>query len=334
MEERNITIDDIARKAKVSKSTVSRVLNKSTPVNREKRLAVEAAMKSLNYKPNIFARSLAGGKTFTLGVITQNIGSPFYDLVTQGVTNGVSRSEYSPVFVDAQWDSELERSAIRTLIDRQVDGLIIVGGSLDGVTLEQLRGNIPMVIVARNLKGWEQRCIAIDNVFAACTATEYLITSGHQEIAFIMGMKDHPDAVDRYHGYKKALANANIKCTEELFVGGDFSSRSGVVAMETLLLRGVSFSAVFAANDEMAFGARLALYRRGIRVPEDISIIGFDDQPVSAYVTPPLTTVAQPAREMGAAAAEMLIGILENQEFEMPHLEGKLVIRESVARIR
>ncbi len=334
MTQKNITIEDIAKKAKVSKSTVSRVLNNTTPVNEKKRTAVLKAMKKLNFKPNVFARSLAGGQSMTLGVITQYIGSPFYDSVTQGVIMGLTGTDYFPIFFDSQWKKELEEAAITTLIERQVDGLIMVGGDLEAETMDALRNDVPMVVVARKAAGWEQHSVTIDNVAAAKTATEYLINAGHRNIAHIMGRHQHPDAIDRYLGYQQALKEANLDVQPELFVEGDFSSQSGVLAMETLLMRGTSFSAVFSGNDEMAFGARLALYRRGIRVPDDMSIVGFDDQPASAFMTPPLTTVAQPAHEMGIAASKMLLNIISGNPVENTELPATLVVRESVARVR
>ncbi|MEM7456009.1 MAG: substrate-binding domain-containing protein [Planctomycetota bacterium] len=270
----------------------------------------------------------------TIGVLTQNIGSPFYDKVTQGVIQGLSDTDYSPIFADGRWDPEIETSAIKTLIDRNVDGLIMVGGNLPGSDLDSLRDSKPMVIVARRLPGWDNKCISVDNVAAAKDATEYLINSGHRKIAHIMGIPEHQDARDRYMGYQAALRDSGIALDEDLVVKGNFSSQSGVLAIESLLMKGVSFTGVFAGNDEMAFGARLAMYRRGIRVPEDVSIVGYDDQPNSAFMTPPLTTVAQPAEPMGEAAAQALLAFMRNQEFVPPRLDTELIVRESVHRIR
>jgi len=332
MNRKPITIQDIADTAKVSKSTVSRVLNNTTPVEDGKRQAVLKAMKKLKFKPNVFARTLAGGASMTIGVVTQNIGSPLYDSITQGIIKRLATTDYSPIFVDGQWQPELERGAIHTLIDRRVDGVIMVGGNLSAEELEEFDQRVPMILIARNLAGWEGRSISIDNEEAAFIATKFLIDSGHHRIAHIRGIKDHQDAIDRLSGYRKALADAGIEWDDQLMVEGDFSSRSGVLAIEALLMRGVPFSAVFCGNDEMAMGARLALYRRGIRVPEDVSLVGFDDQPSSAYMTPPLTTVAQPASEMGTKAAEILIKKLNEQPFTTQQLPVNLVIRESVAR--
>lgn len=334
MNRKNVTIQDIANTSKVSKSTVSRVLNNTTPVDAKKRSAVLNAMKKLNFKPNVFARTLAGGKSMTLGVVTQNIGSPFYDSVTMGIIKGLAGTKYSPIIADGQWNQELEIAAINTLIDRQIDGIIMVGGDLDSKALDEVRNGIPMVLVARKLDDWEGRCIWIDNVEAAKKATQYLIDLGHRNIAHIAGIQNHQDAIDRLLGYQQAVREAKVNTSEDLVVQGDFSGPSGVLAIETLLMRGVSFSAVFAANDEMASGVRLALHRHGIRVPEDVSIIGFDGQTHSAFMTPPLTTMSQPAIQMGQAASTMLINLIDNQSIEIPDLTADMVVRESVHRLR
>jgi len=329
-----VTIQDIAEKAQVSKSTVSRVLNNTTPVNEKKKAAVLKAMQQLDYRPNVFARGLAGGQSMTIGVVTQNIGSPFYDSVTQGLVSAFSGTGYFPLVVDGQWKPDIEVAAIRTLLERQVDGLILVGGKLTGAILQELARDVPCVIVAQKLPGWEDRCVTIDNIDGGFRATQFLIELGHTEIAHLTGIADHDDAKDRLEGYKRALKHFGIPLKQKLIVEGNFSSQSGVLAIGSLLTRGVQFSAIFAANDEMALGARLALYRRGIRVPEDISIIGFDDQPASAYMTPPLTTVAQPALEMGCSAAKMMLRLLCGQPLETPNLPVQIVVRESVVQRR
>jgi LacI family transcriptional regulator len=307
-------------------------MNQTTPVDEKKKAAVLRAIAQLKYKPNAFARGLAGGQSMTIGIVTQNIGSPFYDSVTQGIISGFSGSDYSPIFADGQWQPEIDAAAIKTLLNRQVDGLIIIGGNLSAAELKGVIGEKPLVLVAQTVTGLEDLCISIDNVEAAQQATQYLIDMGHREIAHITGISDQRDAIDRLEGYKISLAKKGIPLNQSLIVEGNFSSQSGVLAVESLLTRGMSFSAIFAANDEMATGARLALYRRGIRVPDDVSLIGFDNQPAAAYMTPPLTTIAQPAREMGAAAAEIMLHQLRREPFLRPTFPVKVVVRESVIR--
>ncbi len=329
-----ITIQQIADHADVSISTVSRVLSGNAKVGAKKHEAVLEAVKALNYRPNVFARGLASGQSMTVGVITQHISSPFYDAITQGILEGFENSPYSPIIVDGQWKPEVEERMLRTLQDRQVDGMIIVGGGLSYDLLKEVNEETPIVIVARELTEFKDRCIYIDNFQAAYEATQYLIRMGHREIAHVSGKADHADSKLRLDGYKQALSDAGIPVRDELVVQGNFLPQSGLLAVETLLTRGQSFSAIFCANDQMAMGVRLALYRRGIRVPADISLIGFDDQPSSAFMTPPLTTVKPSATELGKSAAYYISNILKNVDQPLPEQSYELVIRESVAHLR
>ena len=326
-----VTISDIAQRAGVSISTVSRVLRDSTPVTESKRQAVLAAVAELNYQPNVFARGLASGESMAIGVLTQNFGSPFYDAILQGVVQGLEGTRYFPVFADGQWQKEIEREAILALMQRQIDGLIVIGGFLGKDQLEQFAERIPITVVARRLPDYEENCLYIDNVKAAYMATQHLIELGHRRIAHITGRADHPDAAERQRGYTKALEDAGIEPLPELIVEGNFRRQSGVLAVDMLLTRGTAFSAIFAANDQMAFGTRLALYRRGIRVPEDLSLVGFDDEPAAAFMIPPLTTVRQPAVELGLEAAKVTLAHLKGQSISPGPLEPKLMVRESTA---
>ena len=325
------TISDIARMANVSISTVSRVLRGTAPVTESKRQAVLAAVAELNYQPNVFARGLASGESMAIGVLTQNFGSPFYDAILQGVVYGLRGTHYFPIFADGQWHPESEKEAIRALMQRQIDGLIVLGGFLAGDDLQQYSGRIPVVVVARQLPGYEENCLYIDNVEAACKATQHLIDLGHRRIAHVSGRADHPDAVRRKRGYLRALEIAGIEPHEDLIVEGDFRRQSGVLAVNMLLSRGVSFSAIFAANDQMAYGVRLGLYRRGIRVPEDLSLVGFDDEPAAAYMIPPLTTIRQPAGKLGQEAAKVILARIKGQSVSPEILSAELIMRESTA---
>ncbi len=326
---KNVTISDIAKVANVSKSTVSRVLNNTTPVNEEKRSAVLAAMKEMNFEPNIFARGLASGQSYTVGVVTQNLGSPFYDSIAQGVIAGLAKTSYSPIFADGQFKPDVGEAVVRTLIGKMVDGLIIIGRCPAPGVLEDLNQTIPMLLVGTQVEEWQNRCMFVDNEHAAWEATQHLIELGHTKIAHITGIVSHEDSILRLKGYRKALEEANIEVDEDLIFEGNFDGESGVRGVEKLLEQGKPFTAIFASNDTTAFGARLALYRNGIRVPEDVSLVGFDDQKEAAFFTPPLTTVQQPGEEIGVAAAETMLNLINSQECSTKKLKAKLVIRES-----
>ena len=248
---KKITIQDIARTANVSKSTVSRVLNGNTPVNEGKRKAVLDAIAKLDFQPNMFARGLAGGRSMTIGVVTQNIGSSFYDRITMGITSHLSDTEYTPIIVDGKWQSNLEEKAIQTLLGRQVDGMILVGGSASPEFLVAIQQQKPVIFCAREIEQLSNFCIRVDNEDGAYQITKHLIDAGHRDIAHVTGIKSHQDSQNRLAGYQKALADGGLEYNEELVVEGTFNAQSGVLAMESLLMRGANFTAVFAGNDEM-----------------------------------------------------------------------------------
>lgn len=334
MRKSGTTIQDIANHANVSKATVSRVLNDSSAVNKDKREAVLSAVEELGFRPNVFAQTLAGGKSMTIGVVTQKIGSPFYDAIAQGVIEGLAGTGYSPIFVDGQWEQSTESEVVRTLLGRHVDGLVLIGGDIPVEKLNELRDRLPTIVTGRRLVGWDSHCIHCDNVEAGYQAVKHLIDQGHRSIALIRGLKDHPDSINRFEGYVKALEEAGIDFEPDLIYQGDFSPQSGVLGVNSLVAGSTSFTAIVAANDTVAFGARLALHRNGLRVPEDVSIVGFDDQAEAAFMTPPLTTMRQPAVEMGVAASSAVVSLIEGKPYELPALKIELQRRESVARLR
>ena len=328
----NITIQDIAAKANVSISTVSRVLNGTAPVAEAKKNAVMAAVDELEYQPNIFAQGLARGHSMTIGVLTQNVSGPVFDAMLRGVLQGLQGSDYSPIFADGRWQAAKEQQAIQLLLSRRIAGLIVLGGSSPESYLQQIGQEVPLIVVARRLSTMPNQCLMIDDFRGAYRATQYLLEMGHRSIAHIAGIPSHEDAQARYHGYQQALIDAGITPDPNLVIEGTFQEQSGGMAVEMLLSRSRTFSAIFAANDQMAYGARLALFRRGLRVPDDVSLVGFDDQHASAYMIPPLTTVRIPASQMGEAAANAILQQLTGQSHTLPTLSAELIIRESVAR--
>ncbi len=331
---RTRTLNDVAKIAQVSPSTVSRILNGTAVVSPEKRKQVETAIATLGYRPNVMAQALAKGRSMTVGVVTQAISSPFYAETLAGIEQGFADSVYHPMFISGHWRQDKELEAIEILTARRVDSLIILGGNLDDQYLLQLSQQIPLVAVGRFIQGLENQCIHIDQIQGAAAGVQHLIDLGHHRIAHIAGPASHRDSTGRLHGYQQVLAANDIPFDPNLVVSGNFQEHSGLLAMEQLLTRDTSITAVFSANDQMASGARLALYRRGIRVPEDISIIGFDDLFGSSYSTPPLTTVRQPGQEMGNAAAQMVLSLLEHRKLPSLIFTPHLVVRESTTRLR
>lgn len=252
-----VTIDDIARRAKVSKATVSRVLNNSAAVTESKRTAVLQAMGQMDFQPSILARGLAGGRSMTIGILTQNFGTSAYDAIIRGIIRGLDATGYSPIFVDGKFDKKTESQVIQTLLGRKVDGLILVGGDLPVEQLRDLHSQIPTVVVARQVSDSVGPCIFVDNRQIGYIATKHLIDSGHRRIGHVHGIETHEDAIHRFQGYCQALAEAGLPVDPDLVFPGNFYGQSGVLAVESWLMRGIPFTAVFAANDLCAMGVRL-----------------------------------------------------------------------------
>ncbi|BDP43369.1 LacI family transcriptional regulator (plasmid) [Deinococcus aetherius] len=332
--ESSVTLAQVARAAGVSASTVSRILNGTANVSVEKREAVERTLAQLNYQPNVLARGLAGGRTMNVGVLTQDISSPFYGEALRGVEQGLAGSGYVPVFMSGHWHEKEETEAIDLLLARRVDAMLILGGVTPDAGLREVAGRVPLVAIGRSLPDLGRQCLRVDNRHGAFLATRHLIELGHRSIAHIAGIPSHRDAQDRLEGYREALADAGIGFDPDLVLAGDFLEHSGFLATTRLVEGRGFFTAIFAANDQMAYGARLALHRKGLRVPEDISLVGFDDLAGSAYTCPPLTTVRQPVHEMGRAAARCVLRMLAGQPPALPPLQVQLVLRESTARRR
>jgi LacI family transcriptional regulator len=322
------TILDVARAAGVSMSTVSRVLNDTAHVEPDKRTAVLAAIQDLKYQPDLAAQGLARGTSMTVGVLTQDIASPFYGGILSGVEQGLRESNFSPIFVSGHWQLEDELVALGVLLRRRLDGVIIVGGQIPDDRLRHVAQQTPLVAVGRSIVGLEDHCVQVENYQGSYEATRHLIDLGHLHIAHIMGIPSHPDAIDRLKGFRQALCDAGLEVTPDLIVEGHFNEHGGRLAVETLLMRRVLFTAIVAANDQMAYGARLGLFEHHLRVPEDISLVGFDDQTFSPYSIPPLTTIRQPTVEMGAVAARAILRMIDGHP---PQLE-KSVLTELIPR--
>jgi LacI family transcriptional regulator len=318
-----VTLLEVARVAGVSASTVSRILNGTARVAPGKREAVEQAIAKLNFKPNLFARSLKTGITMTVGVLTQSIESQYYSRALKGIEVGLQESGHSPIIVSGHWQADIDLASLKVLISRRVDGLIILTGCIDDASVLDVARNQPVVITERALQGPNVCSIKLDQRRGGYLATQHLLSLGHRRIAHIAGVQHRPDADERYQGYLKAHQEAGLTVDPALLVQGDFTDKGGRRAMEQLLASGTPFTAVFCCNDESAMGARLALFERGIRVPQDISLVGFDDLPISSYMTPPLTTVRQPIFEVGLYAAHKLLNMMgyPADEITVPPLE-------------
>lgn len=328
------TLIDVARQAGVSPSTVSRILNGTAKVSDDKRLAVLAAISAMNFAPNQMAQGLKKGRSMTVGIVVQDISSPFFDETLRGVDDALKGTGYASVIVSGHWNAEEEAERIRLLLARKVDGIILLSGRISDEVVLQFATQRPIVATGRLLDSPGAIGFKLDNEAGAYMAVRHLIELGHRRIAFVSGPPLHMDASERLAGYQRALREADIAADPKLIVEGDFHEASGLLAVNHLFETQQHFTAVFAANDLSAYGVRLSLYRKGIRVPDDISLVGFDDLPGSSYTTPPLTTIRQPLYDIGRIATQSLLGLINGGAAPraVPPLE--LVVRETTRRVR
>ena len=329
-----VTLHQVAEAAGVSAATVSRILNGTATVSKTKREAVEKAIAELGFRPNPIAQGLARGRSMSIGVLTEAITNPFFMEALKGIEDVLQAGGYAPLFASCDWFAPDEDERLQMLVRRRVDGIILIGGNSPSEHLVNLATHTPLVVFGRDLSRHGISSLIFDNEDGAYHATQHLIAMGHRHIAHITGPADHTDSQARLAGYQRALAEAKLSFDPQLVVAGDFHEPSGLAAAYQLFSRTDKFTAIFAANDQMAYGARLHCYRNHIRVPEDISLIGFDDIPGSLYTTPPLTSVKQPMYEVGQACAQAMMTILQHQSPALSTLKLHLVARDSCAAPR
>jgi LacI family transcriptional regulator len=328
------TLRMVAREAGVSASTVSRIINGTVNVSNGLKYAVEAAIAKFDFRPNASARGLALGKTLTIGVVAQAIDSPFYGEGLRGIEAHLRQRGYAPLFMSGNWHEEDEERCLREFVARGVDGIIVFAGRLSDAKLKLYAKDVSIVVTGRRLRGPGLFSLQIDDRHGATLAVRHLIDAGHRRIAFIAGSENHPDAAERFEGYKKALAGADIDFDPKLTAIGDWHEKGGVRATLELLGSKTQFTALFCVNDQTAYGACLALYRAGLAVPGDVSVIGFDDLPSSAYRLPPLASVRQSIGELGDRSAQAILQLIAGRRPRIDPPPVELVIRESTDRNR
>jgi LacI family transcriptional regulator len=327
---------DVAERVGLAPGTVSAVLNEapsSRAIPEHTRKRIRAAAADLDYRPNFLARSLRKRRTYTVGLIIEEIGDAYGAMVIKGVEAYLRRNNYFFLTVIHRHDAALLRSHSQLLLERGVEGFITVDTTLQ----EPLP--LPTVSVAghRTLKGVTN--IVLDQERGARVALEHLLRLGHREIAFMKGQPHSSDAEDRWQAVCKVAKDLGLEMNSELIVNLEFddpSPQSGYPYAKQLLDRKKTFTALFAYNDLSAIGAIRAIQERGLRIPQDVSVIGFDDIPWAAFHTPSLTTVRQPLDRMGQIAAETLIRMIEHGEVSSSEIaiEPTLVVRESTGRVR
>ncbi|HHQ4689619.1 TPA: LacI family DNA-binding transcriptional regulator [Aeromonas veronii] len=330
------TIKDVSQLANVSISTVSRVINNTAQVAPEKREAVLAAMKELNFRPNSFAQALVSKRSNCIGVLVGDLcGGPFFAQMMRGIETMVDQANKFTIVMSGNHDIARERHAIQALLQRQCDALILHSKALPDEELSELAaGSTPIVFINRQVPGFEDRCVWLDNKAGITTACQHLLDAGHRKIAFITSDdEEFVDGQQRMAGYTQTLARAGIAFDPALVSRAFADENGGYVAMSELLARGVEFTAVLGFNDGMVAGAISCLLERGYKIPQQVSVVGFDDIPYARYIYPKLTTVRYPIEEMGSRAAELALRLLDHKPVDGLALkfEAQLVERESVA---
>ncbi|MFD1802040.1 HTH-type transcriptional regulator GalR [Mixta tenebrionis] len=308
------TIKDVARLAGVSVATVSRVINHSPKASETSRQAVFSAMEALQYHPNANARALAQQSTETLGLVVGDVSDPFFGAMVKAVDEIAGQTGNFLLIGNGYHNEEKERQAIEQLMRHRCAALVVHAKKIPDDELAKLMQQMPgMVLINRSLPDWQQRCIALDDRYGAWLATRHLIQQGHSQIAWISSTHTISDAEERLQGYYDALREHNLPCNDRLVAFGEPDEVGGEQAMTELLGRGKNFTAVACYNDSMAAGALAVLSDNGIRVPEEMSLIGFDDVLVSRYVRPRLTTVRYPIVTMAQQAAQLALALANNQ---------------------
>ncbi len=330
-----LTLEDVAKKAGVSRSTVSRVVNGSPSVSPEVRKRVLKVIQSTGFHPNAAARSLASQRTWMIGlVLPRSVSSvftdPFFPQLTQGIAFACNNHNYSlSLFIVGNKEDE-EKISPRISRRGFMDGILIQSGqSEDPLINHLLKSGVPNVILGRPFEAEGVSYVDVDNINAASTATKHLISLGRKRIATITGVITSTVTIDRLEGYKKALQSSNVELDPTLIAEGDFSEISGYLQMQSLLP--LAPDAVFCQSDIMAVGAMRAVKEAGLRIPEDIAFVGFDDIPLSAHTTMQLTTMRQPIMRFGIKAVELLIDLIENgtKPARKLILDTELVVRDT-----
>ncbi|MFN2130135.1 MAG: LacI family DNA-binding transcriptional regulator [Anaerolineae bacterium] len=328
----SVTIVDVAREAGVSYTTVSRVVNAKGNVKPETRERVLMAMTRLGYVVDQRARSLAGGRSQVIGLLVHDLGTSYIGAVIRGIDAELASAQYDLLLYTTHRRKTKESAYVVTLTRGLADGLLLVLPRNPGDYLETLRQHhFPHVLIDHRGVDEVTPAVAAANREGAYRATEYLVELGHRRIGFITGAIDQMCAQDRLEGYKAALIDHGLVLAPELVYEGNFFQPRGYAGASVLLELPHPPTAIFSSNDVSAFGVMEAVREHGLRIPDDVSVVGFDDIPQAVQVHPPLTTVRQPLEEMGRTATRMLLEYIKDPQrpIERVELPTELVIRES-----
>jgi LacI family transcriptional regulator len=328
-----VTIRDVAKLADVSPITVSRVMNNARGVNPTTRERVQKAIKALDYVPNTLAKSLRSKKTHTIALVVSDITNPFWTTIARGVEDSAAQAGLHVVLCNTDENPDREANYINILLQQRVDGIIIAPTTNDRRRLYALkRQKVPCVVIDRKVPGFKADTVLSNNQGGAYQLTRHLLGLGHRRIAMITGPTFVSTTEDRVEGYRQALRERGIHEEQHLVKASDFKQEGGYQSVKALLATEPRPTAIFAANNFMAIGALSALREAGLRVPQDMALVCFDDIPQASLIYPFLTVSAQCAYDMGAMSAQLLIERVngsKRRKVREIELETKLIVRES-----
>lgn len=337
---KQVTVYDIAKEAKVSVATVSRVLNGTAPVRASTRAKIEAIMHKHQFQPNALARSLSKRETGIIGVILPDITNPFFPEVFSGIVQEGQETGYTFFLCDTMGHYEKESEFLNIMQEKRVDGILFMGGRInlndcDGALVQEVvehANKIPLVLVNGNLKHTDLTRVATDEYEGTTLAVRHLLELGHTKIGFIGGQSHMATTLVKLRAYRKCMREAGLPIRDEWVLPEDFSVDAGIRQMQRLLALPERPTAVCCVNDFTAIGAMKTALEQGLRVPDDISIVGFDDIVLAHHFVPELTTVSQQAHELGRTAVSVLRRLINKERVKkLTSLKPKLVVRQSTA---
>lgn len=327
-----ITISDVAHQAGVSKQTVSRVINNRPDVAPETRKKIKALIKAMGYEPDPIARSMKGN-THTIGCITPNLSDYNFSAIVQAAQSEARKNGYFIITANAETDYDVP-PLLKEMLNRRVDGLLVINPRDDNrhLHLKPLyETGYPMVYIKNTPAEDQVSAVCLDDEAGGYLATQYLLSLGHKSIVIILGRENEECTQKRLTGYMNALREADLETDQRLIIHGDWSAESGQNAIKKFLDYQVEFSAVFAQNDRMALGAISTLREVGYHIPDDVSVIGYDNLPLTAYYDPALTTIHQPFEKFGQIGVQLLLEAINNPDISIKtiELDPSLIIRNT-----
>jgi len=330
------TIYEVSKLAGVSLATVSRVINNNTRVRDKTRQKVEDAMSELDYRPNSIAQSLASNRTNSIGIMVSELNGSFFGQMMAGIESELRAAGKHVIITTGHSEEQREKDGIEFLKSRNCDALIVhVEGLSEAHMIELTQGDTPIFFMSRYIESIKENCISLDNELGGFIATQSMIEQGHRQIAYIAGPQLKHDALDRLAGHKRALATYNIPFEDDLFYEGDFIEKGGKAGLKQFIARNSTFTALVCANDEMASGAITYAREHGFSLPQDLSVIGFDNIIFSRHIYPKLTTIDNPVNEMGKMAAKLVLkNVYQQDKLLIQHsFEPTLIARDSIASL-